>query len=451
MINFFQNIFSDFLEGRETPLSPPPPSNSSIQTSPRGLGYTCGPIDGSLYAVVNPGGANGPRGSPLTVSMDSGISSAPPQRPSPPEAEGESENDRLQSHGDLDKLLHDMMLTVEVSYNATIFYLFWLCFSFLIFCAKQYFTKRSILCCCTSNTFSLFLFSAYSIGHRFLLFPFCFDIFWFKLFLLLLLMLILLNHIFIHQFCFCVLIGPWYRFSWIFFLIFMNFLCFLLQSMPDHPPSEKIYIKERTRSNDRESNNSYRNNYSTMRKDTVERREEIRSFDINFRQSPIPGNELSSRKELSSSSLSSSVDANNYRKNQNQSFSPPGNIDFIDDDIPYHARQTSQPFTYGATTDMIKQQKLSSPSLVRKASVRGNQNSHFDDVVVVSNDHKRIEFGQNTPDPPPEFANGNGNGNNNVKIVPEYTDGWVISLTSTLVVPQSYSYVLEILKCPLQT
>lgn len=98
-------------EGRETPLSPPPPSSSSVQTSPRGLGYTCGPIDGSLYAVVHQNATGGARGSPLTVSMDSGISSAPPQRPSPPE-EPEPEN---QPHGDLDKLLHDMMLTVEVS------------------------------------------------------------------------------------------------------------------------------------------------------------------------------------------------------------------------------------------------------------------------------------------------------------------------------------------------
>ena len=100
-------------EGRETPLSPPAASSSSVQTSPRGLGYTCGPIDGSLYAVVQQtGGGPGPgaRGSPLTVSMDSGISSAPPQRASPPEIhEADS-----QAHGDLDKLLQDMMLTVEV-------------------------------------------------------------------------------------------------------------------------------------------------------------------------------------------------------------------------------------------------------------------------------------------------------------------------------------------------
>lgn len=97
-------------------MSPPPASNSSLQTSPRGLGYTCGPIDGSLYAVVQQtgGGAGSAaaRGSPLTVSMDSGISSAPPQRPSPPEIHDAD----AQAHGDLDKLLHDMMLTVEVSY-----------------------------------------------------------------------------------------------------------------------------------------------------------------------------------------------------------------------------------------------------------------------------------------------------------------------------------------------
>lgn len=117
-----RNVCSIFSEGRETPLSPPPVSNSSIQTSPRGFNYTCGPIDGSLYAVVNQGGGSGggTRGSPLTVSMDSGISSAPPQRPSPPEInEGEQnvEEEGLRAHGDLDKLLHDMMLTVEVRYS----------------------------------------------------------------------------------------------------------------------------------------------------------------------------------------------------------------------------------------------------------------------------------------------------------------------------------------------
>ncbi|XP_046606965.1 tensin-1 isoform X10 [Neodiprion virginianus] len=303
-------------EGRDTPLSPPPPSSSSVQTSPRGLGYTCGPIDGSLYAVVNPGGAGGPRGSPLTVSMDSGISSAPPQRPSPPEAEPDSENDRLNSHGDLDKLLHDMMLTVE--------------------------------------------------------------------------------------------------------------------SMPDPPPienyrsdkSDKMYIRE-TRgynSSGNQSSNystlkdSYRSysskngdspsysggsSYSTLknepqdpitlRKDTIERREEIRSFDVNFRRSP-------------------------ERKNGTESFSPPGNIDFIDEDIPYHARQTSQPFTYGATTDMIKQQILSSPSLVRKASVRGA--APVVDLDDILGEREKRTVSPTTPDPPPEFANGSGTLKTN-----DYTDG----------------------------
>ncbi|XP_048508207.1 tensin-3 isoform X3 [Athalia rosae] len=316
-------------EGRETPLSPPPPSNSSVHTSPRGLGYTCGPIDGSLYAVVHQGGAGGPRGSPLTVSMDSGISSAPPQRPSPPEATEllplESENDRLNSHGDLDKLLHDMMLTVE--------------------------------------------------------------------------------------------------------------------SMPD-PPSdkysssktEKMYIQESSRSygsgNQSYSTlkDSYRSNYSsknggsptysgsnystlkndahepiTLRKDTLERREEIRSFDVNFGRS----------------TGQNSQNSDSYRKN-NESFSPPGNIDFIDDDIPYHARQTSQPFTYGATTDMIKQQKLSSPSLVRKASLRGVAPVVDIDDIVGERDRRAISpLSPTTPDPPPEFANGSTNAKN----LPDYSDG----------------------------
>lgn len=112
-------FFLFILEGRDTPLSPPPNSTSSVQTSPRGLGYTCGPIDGSLYAVVHQGPGGAARGSPLTVSMDSGISSAPPQRPSPPEPEQDN-----QAHCDLDKLLHDMMMTVEVLKFTHIYFLF---------------------------------------------------------------------------------------------------------------------------------------------------------------------------------------------------------------------------------------------------------------------------------------------------------------------------------------
>lgn len=61
---------------------------------------------------------------------------------------------------------------------------------------------------------------------------------------------------------------------------------------------------------------------------------------------------------------------------QSVSASAPLNIDnvrYIDDEedknIPYHARQDSRPFTYGVNSTMIEEsKKLSSPSLVRKAS-----------------------------------------------------------------------------------
>lgn len=50
------------------------------------------------------------------------------------------------------------------------------------------------------------------------------------------------------------------------------------------------------------------------------------------------------------------------------------NVRYIDEEedknIPYHARQSSQPFSYGIGANMITDSKgLSSPSLVRKASV----------------------------------------------------------------------------------
>ncbi|XP_014606651.1 PREDICTED: tensin-3 isoform X10 [Polistes canadensis] len=300
-------------EGRETPLSPPPPSSSSVQTSPRGLGYTCGPIDGSLYAVVHQGAAGGARGSPLTVSMDSGISSAPPQRPSPPEHEPDN-----QAHGDLDKLLHDMMLTVE--------------------------------------------------------------------------------------------------------------------SMPDPPIQEdysrtdrndKIYVQEnRSYSSNTNSSHGGASTYSTLKdsyrsysaaKESSPPYNSSSSYSTlknEYRDSPIKTNEhrrddyeyrVSPDRKLSESS----IDIYN-RKQHVESFSPSGNIDFIDEDIPYHARQTSQPFSYGATTDMIKHQKLSSPSLVRKASVRGTAPMvDFDDILGDVNSRRPISpLSPNTPDPPPEFANG---------------------------------------------
>uniref|UniRef100_A0A0C9QTL5 TNS_0 protein n=1 Tax=Fopius arisanus TaxID=64838 RepID=A0A0C9QTL5_9HYME len=259
-------------EGRDTPLSPPPPSSSSVQTSPRGLGYTCGPIDGSLYAVVHQGAGGAARGSPLTVSMDSGISSAPPQRPSPPEAEPDS------PHSDLDKLLHDMMMTVE--------------------------------------------------------------------------------------------------------------------SMPD-PPSDynrinsrgdKMYINE-TRS----YSSNPTSNYSTLK-------DSCRSYG-GTRESSPPYASSSNYGTLKNESKS------NHDDSSKKSFSPGGHIDFIDEDIPYHARQTSQPFSYGATTDMIKHQKLSSPSLVRKAVMRGT--APIVDLDDLLGENRGINGPVSpAPEPPPEFANG---------------------------------------------
>ncbi|XP_050458293.1 tensin-3 isoform X11 [Cataglyphis hispanica] len=279
-------------EGRETPLSPPPPSSSSVQTSPRGLDYTCGPIDGSLYAVVHQGGAGGARGSPLTVSMDSGISSAPPQKPSPPEPEPDN-----QAHGDLDKLLHDMMLTVESMPDPP---------------TDDYNRDRS-------------------------------------------------EKMYIQE----------------------------TRSYSSHPTSTYSTLKDSYRSYGKESSPPYNSSssYSTL-KNSIEHRKD----DFEYRVSP-------DRKITESSNDS-------YRKHAD-SFSPPGNIDFIDEDIPYHARQTSQPFSYGATSDMIKHQKLSSPSLVRKASVRGVAPVvDFEDILGENSRRPISPLSPNTPDPPPEFANG---------------------------------------------
>ncbi|XP_020278237.1 tensin isoform X4 [Pseudomyrmex gracilis] len=293
-------------EGRETPLSPPPPSSSSVQTSPRGLGYTCGPIDGSLYAVVHPGPAGGARGSPLTVSMDSGISSAPPQRPSPPEPEPEN-----QAHGDLDKLLHDMMLTVESMPDPP---------------TENFNRDRSE---------KMYIQETHSYSSH----------------------------------------------------------------NSSHPTSTYSTLKDSYRSYGagKESSPPYNSSssYSTLKNEYRESSKSIehrRGDDFDYRASPD--------RKISESSNDS------YRKHAD-SFSPPGNIDFIDEDIPYHARQTSQPFSYGATTDMIKHQKLSSPSLVRKASVRGTAPVvDFEDILGENSRRPLSPLSPNTPDPPPEFANG---------------------------------------------
>ncbi|XP_024867095.1 tensin-3 isoform X3 [Temnothorax curvispinosus] len=290
-------------EGRETPLSPPPPSSSSVQTSPRGLGYTCGPIDGSLYAVVHQSAAGGARGSPLTVSMDSGISSAPPQRPSPPEPEPES-----QAHGDLDKLLHDMMLTVESMPDPP---------------TDDYNRDRSE---------KMYIQESRSYSSH----------------------------------------GS------------------------SHPTSTYSTLKDSYRSYGagKESSPPYNSSssYSTLKNEYRDSSKSIEHRDYEYRMSPD--------RKISESSNDS------YRKHAD-SFSPPGNIDFIDEDIPYHARQTSQPFSYGATTDMIKHQKLSSPSLVRKASVRGVAPVvDFEDILGENSRRPISPLSPNTPDPPPEFANG---------------------------------------------
>ncbi|XP_018407081.1 PREDICTED: tensin-3 isoform X9 [Cyphomyrmex costatus] len=289
-------------EGRETPLSPPPPSSSSVQTSPRGLGYTCGPIDGSLYAVVHQSAAGGARGSPLTVSMDSGISSAPPQRPSPPEPEPEN-----QAHGDLDKLLHDMMLTVESMPDPP---------------TDDYNRDRSE---------KMYIQESRSYSSH----------------------------------------GS------------------------SHPTSTYSTLKDSYRSYGagKESSPPYNSSssYSTLKNEYRDSSKNIEHRDFEYRMSPD--------RKISESSDS-------YRKHTD-SFSPPGNIDFIDEDIPYHARQTSQPFSYGATTDMIKHQKLSSPSLVRKASVRGIAPVvDFEDILGENSRRPMSPLSPNTPDPPPEFANG---------------------------------------------
>ncbi|KAJ8687270.1 hypothetical protein QAD02_023064 [Eretmocerus hayati] len=294
-------------EGRETPLSPHPAGQPSSSSSPRGLGYTCGPIDGSLYAVVQSsgGGVTGvggssstrdARGSPLTVSMDSGISSAPPQRASPPEIPDAD----AQAHGDLDKLLQDMMLTVE-----------------------------SIPDPPTDDSSRSFRNGT--------------------------------PKMFIH----------------------------------DHQHHQQPSNHQHRTFNGSQPSSS---NYSTLKGDSY------RTYTNTSSSNNSNANTVKeSSPAYSSSSYSSTLKHHNGRNTSNSttpggydavdyqraispesknsvSFSPSGNIDFIDEDIPYHARQTSQPFSYGATNEMIKHQKLSSPSLVRKASVRGGNSAPVVDL-----------------------------------------------------------------------
>lgn len=254
--------------------------------------------------MVHQGAAGGARGSPLTVSMDSGISSAPPQRPSPPEPEPDN-----QAHGDLDKLLHDMMLTVESMPDPP---------------SDEYRTDRSE---------KMYIQETRSYSSH----------------------------------------------------------------TSSHSPSTYSTLKDsyRNYSTAKESSPPYNSSssYSTLKNEYREPAKiEHRREEFEYRMSP-------DRKITDTST-------DTYRKHAD-SFSPPGNIDYIDEDIPYHARQTSQPFSYGATSDMIKHQKLSSPSLVRKASVRGTAPVvDFEDILGENSRRPLSPLSPNTPDPPPEFANG---------------------------------------------
>lgn len=209
-------------------------------------------------------------------------------------------------------------------------------------------------------------------------------------------------------------------------------------SRPDR--SEKIYVQEnRSYSSHTGSSSHAASTYSTLK-------DSYRSYSVAKESSPpynsgtstystlkneyrdSPKNVEHRREDYeyrvvspSERKLSESTTDIYGRKQHVDSFSPSGNIDFIDEDIPYHARQTSQPFSYGATTDMIKHQKLSSPSLVRKASVRGTAPVvDFDDILGDPNARRPISpLSPNTPDPPPEFANGP------VKTTPDHVDGYV--------------------------
>lgn len=97
-------------------------------------------------------------------------------------------------------------------------------------------------------------------------------------------------------------------------------------------------------------------------------------------------------------------------KPQHQEAERRRDLRYIDDDaaaevedknIPYHARQSSQPFSYGVDADMIADPKapLSSPGLVRKASVNRSTGDTLKKVQTRVFDSK----------PVPNFANNNNN------------------------------------------
>jgi hypothetical protein len=185
--------------------------------------------------------------------------------------------------------------------------------------------------------------------------------------------------------------------------------------MPDPPNDDynrsmrngtaNMYIQEQTRNYNGQPSGS--SAYSTLK-------DSFRSYNSSTAKESSPPCNSSSNYSTIKYNGRPSYDSVDFRgspdrKHGDSSFSPPGNIDFIDEDIPYHARQTSQPFSYGATNEMIKHQKLSSPSLVRKASARAGVAPVVDlDDILGENASRRTPslLSPNTPDPPPEFANG---------------------------------------------
>lgn len=188
--------------------------------------------------------------------------------------------------------------------------------------------------------------------------------------------------------------------------------------MPD-PPTDEYHRSDRNGSRSYSSHGSHptSSNYSTLK-------DSYRSYSA-AKESNLPYNSSSSYSTLKNEYRASPsvrtdlltdredgrvYDAVDFRgspdRRHGDPFSPLGNIDFIDDDIPYHARQTSQPFSYGATSDMIKHQKLSSPSLVRKASVRGVAPVVDIDDILGESTNPISPHNSTAPEPPTEFSNG---------------------------------------------
>lgn len=201
--------------------------------------------------------------------------------------------------------------------------------------------------------------------------------------------------------------------------------------MPDPPREQyngKMYIHESQGYNNNQPRSSNSNStYSTL-KDSYRNyhgdKESSPPYNSSSSQSTLKADYGLSRDEMEyrrspDRKITGSPGNNSYQhqqqRRQGDSFSPPGNIDYIDEDIPYHARQSSQPFSYGATPDMIKHQKLSSPSLVRKASFKDSNNGAVNNssapIAQLDDFHDNVRrpispLTPKTPDPPTEYVNG---------------------------------------------